>query len=61
MLIIVIKLAKIVLYKSVKTIIDSTGLAIVMINIEERNYGIFMLIVSDKDLMSTLKFRSLLC
>ena len=60
-LVIVDRLTKIVHYKPVKVIIDAPGLAEVIINVVVRHHGFPDLIVTDRGLLFTSKFWSLLC
>ena len=60
-LVIVDRLIKIVHYKVVKTIINVSRLAEVIINVVVRCYGLLKLIISDCSSLLTSKFWSLLC
>ena len=60
-LVIVNRLMKIVYYKPVKITIDALSLAEVIIDVVIRHYGLPDLIVTDRGLLFTLKFWSLLC
>ena len=48
-------------YEPVKVIIDALGLAEIIINMVMRYYGLPDLIVTNRDLLFTSKFWSLLC
>ena len=59
--IIINQLTKIVYYKSVKVTINTFGLAEVIVNVIVRYYGLTNSIVTNRELLFTLKFCSLLC
>lgn len=59
-LVIIDRLIKIVYYKTVKTTINDAGLAKIIIDVIVRHSGIYKSIISDQDLLFTLKFKSLL-
>ena len=52
---------KIVYYEPVKVIINAPGLAEVILDMVVWYHGLFNLIISDRDLLFTSKFWSLLC
>ena len=60
-LVIVDWLTKMVHYEPVKVTIDASGLAKVILDVVVRHHGLSNLIVSDKGLLFTSKFWSLLC
>ena len=60
-LVIVNRLTKMVHYEPVKVTIDALGLAEVIIDVIVRYRGLLDLIVTDKGLLFTSKFWSLLC
>ena len=60
-LVIIDQLTKMVYYKPIKVIINVPSLAEVIINVIVHYYGVLELIVTDWDLLFTLKFWFLLC
>ena len=59
--VIVDQLTKMIYYKSVKVIINASGLADVIIDVVVRHHGVLESIVIDQGLLFTSKFSSLLC
>ncbi len=60
-LVIVNRLTKMVHYKPVKVTINAPSLAEVIVNVVVRHHGVSELIVTDRGLLFTSKFWSLLC
>ncbi len=60
-LVIVDRLTKMVYYEPIKVTIDAPGLAEVIIDVVVRHHGVPESIVTDRGLLFTSKFWSLLC